>query len=208
MLSIGAQFVRLITILRAAIGIQVARQLRPPQPVWLGARCFVPLLPPGKRPALPESVWTLLWLRLQRLADRFAALHDQWRRGCVPAPRPKRPSRPAAPGAPRLPRAFAWVNHRILEAAPPAGMLQSLLLNEPETRRFVAEVPRAGRLLRPLCQALGVKQPEWLKLPPRPRTPRPRKPRPERPWRLTDPRLGLPPNVIAAARAAKKQDGG
>lgn len=151
----------------------------------------------------------MLWLRLQRLADRFAALHDHWRRGCVLGPRPKRPSRPTSAPAPqlRLPRAFAWVNYRIPESAPPTGMLKSLLLNEPETRRFVAEVPRAGRLLRPLCQALGVAQPEWLKLPPRPRKPRPRQPRPERPWRLTDPRLGLQPYVIAAARAAKKQGG-
>ncbi len=208
MSTIAEQLTRLVTILCAAIGTQVARQLRPPQPVWLGAKLYLPLLAPQKRPPLPESVWSLLHHRLHRLAERFQALFDKWREGRLPPPRPKSQTRRTRPEQPKpkihLPRAFAWVNHRIPESAPPTGVLESLLLNEPETRRFVTEVPQAGRHLRPLCQALGVTQPDWLKLPPRPRAPRPKKLRPERPWRLTDPRLGLQPNVIAAAKAAKK----
>ncbi len=200
---------RIVVMLRAAIGTQLTRQLRPPQPVWLGQRVFLPLIPAPKRPLLPEPVWTLLWLRLDRLRIRLHALHEKWRTGTLPKPHTPRSStlRPQRPKPEvRLPRAFAWVNHRIPEAAPPAGFLSHILYNETEARRFVAEAPQAGRLLRPLCQALGVPQPDWLKLPPRPRKPRPQKPRPERPWRLTDPRLGLQPYVIAAARAAKKSD--
>ncbi len=195
---------RIVVMLRAAIGTQLTRQLRPPQPVWLGQRVFLAIVPPPKRPLLPEPVWTLLWLRLDRLLTRLHALHDRWRTGTLPTPRKPRPSKPRPTPEIRLPRAFAWVNHRIPEAAPPAGFLSHILHNETEARQFVQDAPQAGRLLRPLCQALGVKQPDWLTLPPRPRKPRAPKPRPERPWRLTDPRLGLPPNIIAAARAAKK----
>jgi hypothetical protein len=100
------------------------------------------------------------------------------------------------------------VNHRIPESAPPAGFLDHLLRNETEAAAFVAVIPRAARLLRPLCQALGVVQPPSLKRPPPPRAPRPAKPHPAkprpRPPRLTDPALALPPNVIAAARHARK----
>ena len=197
---------RIVVMLRAAIGTQLTRQLRPPQPVWLGQRVFLPLTPPPKRPLLPEPVWTLLWLRLDRLLTRLHALHERWRIGTLPKPRKPRPSQPRPKPALRLPRAFAWVHRRIPEAGPAAGFLAHILHNDPEARRFVQEAPQAGRLLRPLCQALGVNQPDWLKLPPRPRAPRPRQPRPERPYRLTDPRLGLQPYVIAAARAAKKSD--
>jgi hypothetical protein len=158
---------------------------------------------------LPEPVWTLLYLRLGRLLARFAALHAKWRANALPRPRAPRPSRPRPrPATPplRLPRAFAWVNHRIPECAPPTGLLKQLLHAEPELRRFVADAPSAGRLLRPLCQALGLRQPDWLRLPPRPRRPRPQPPRPprERPLALTDPRLGLQPYVIAAVRHGRK----
>ncbi len=202
------RFTSIVTMLRAAIGTHLTRQLNPPQPVWLGTRVFFPAVPPQKRPPLPESVWTLLWLRLARQLARFEALHHRWRTNTLPPPRTPRTSdtrRQAPKPQLRLPHAFAWAILRIPEAGPAAGFLLDLLHNEPDTRRFVAEVPRAARLLRPLCQALGQRPPDWLALPPRPRKPRAPKPRPERPWRLTDPRLGLPPNVIAAARAAKKQ---
>jgi len=200
---------RIVTMLRAAIGTHLTRQLRPPQPVWLGTRVFLPAEPPQKRPPLPQPVWTLLWLRLARLLTRVEALHHRWRTNTLPTPRTRRPTTPRpSPAKPeiRLPRAFAWAILRIPEAAPASGSLLHLLHNEPDTRRFIEEVPRAGRLLRPLCQALGQRQPDWLKLPPRPRKPRPAKPQSERPWRLTDPRLGLQPYVIAAARHSRKLD--
>ena len=202
------RFTRIVTMLRAAIGTHLVRQLHPPQPVWLGTRVFLPAAAPLKRPPLAQQVWTLLWLRLARQLARFEALHQGWRTNTLAPPRtpPKSRRRRQATPPLRLPRGFAWAIGRIPEAAPAAGALIDLLHNAPDTRRFVAEVPRAARLLRPLCQALGQRPPDWLKLPPRPRAPRPPKPRPERPWRLTDPRLGLQPYVIAAARHARKTD--
>ena len=200
---------RIVTTLRAAIGTHLTRQLRAPQPVWLGTRVFLPAEPPRKHPPLPQPVWTLLWQRLARLLTRVETLHHRWRTNTLPTPRTRRPTTPRpSPAKPeiRLPCEFAWVLQRIPEAAPASGSLLHLLHNEPDTRRFIEEVPRAARLLRPLCQALGQRQPDWLKLSPRPRKPRPAKPQSERPWRLTDPRLGLQPYVIAAARHSKKTD--
>ena len=91
---------------------------------------------------------------------------------------------------------------RCPQAGPSAGWLHDLLQHD-HTRAFVAAAPQAGRLLRPLCTALAVEQPAWLKLPPRPRKPRkPRtpRPRPPRPLPLTHLDLGLAPNIIRAAR--------
>ena len=69
-----------------------------------------------------------------------------------------------------LPRGFAWM-HRMLPGS--AGTLgayvESLLDAHAELKAFVNEVPRAGRLLRPICRMTGVKAPEWLALPRRKR---------------------------------------
>ena len=76
-----------------------------------------------------------------------------------------------------LPRAFAWL-HRLLpvSAAMMTGGVESLLVNCPETREFVAACPQAGRVLRPLCRMAGVKAPEWLALPKRERVRKSRAP--------------------------------
>lgn len=158
---------------------------------------------------MPIPSWALLQQRLTRIAARFQALFDRWQSNTLPtprAPRPSRTSRPAPHQALRLPRAQGWVSRRIPEAAPAAGFLISLLQN-PETRPFVQAAPQAGRMLRPLCRALGIPQPDWLKLPARPRPPRAPRPAKPRAPRLTDPELRLQPYVIAAARASKKRYG-
>ena len=46
-------------------------------------------------------------------------------------------------------------------------MLGPLLTEHPEMRAFVAEAPQAGRMLRPICEMVGLKPPEWLMLPKR-----------------------------------------
>ena len=114
-----------------------------------------------------------------------------------------------APRPPRFPRARGWVLKRAYEAAQAAGMLNMMLQEAPDIRAFATEVPRAARLLRPLCVALAVDQPEWLRLPPRPRAPRKPRPRVEKPrsWKLTDPELKLRPYEIAAARYFIKKYG-
>jgi hypothetical protein len=106
----------------------------------------------------------------------------------------------------RLPRGHGWITRRIPEAGPSAGALHDLLQTT-NIQDFVQAAPQAARLLRPLCHALGLDQPTWLKLPPRPR--KPRKPRPPKPRRLklTDPALNLRPYEIAAARYFLKKYG-
>jgi hypothetical protein len=187
------------------------------------------MAPHGDLPLLPGPVWTLLWFRLERLGNRLARLHERWRTNTLPTPRPKTTTRPnsvrkpppqipefpAAAGtklvdAPtRLPRGRGWIVKRIPDSGPSAGALHDLL-QQADTRTFIEAAPQAARLLRPLCHALGLDQPEWLKLPPRPRPPRkPRtpRPRPARPLPLTHPDLGLQPYVIRAARYFIKKYG-
>jgi len=214
MQTIPERLAGLVALLRNAIGVFAQREVAARQVVWIGDRAFQARPTPN---ALPDAVWSLFWNRLQLLSRRFTLLYRRWQSGTLPTPRPRRArTRPASPPesaatpprppALRLPRAFGWVNRRIPEAAPPTGMLDALLReHEGEWRAFLAAAPQAGRLLRPLCLALGIRQPAWLRLPPRPRRPRPPRPRRERPWRLDDPRLGLRPYVIAAARAWRKK---
>jgi hypothetical protein len=194
----------IITTLCGALGAYGRRIASPPQPVVLGTLCYHPAIAPERHPRLPVALWNLFIRRIERTAARIAVLHDQWRAGTIKPTRQRTRPNTKRPSSPRLPRGFAWANARARELAPAAGMLNMLLQEHPESRRFLAEVPRAARMVRPLCQALGVAQPPWLRLPPRPRTPRkPRPPRP-RPIPLTDPSLGLQPYVIAAARHARK----
>ena len=85
---------------------------------------------------------------------------------------------PKIPAKPKAPRRRGWVTHM----APPCaegGAWLSYFLQRDDMPAFLAAVPRAGRLLRPLCHMLGVPLPEYLKLPKRPRKPRRRKPRPQ-----------------------------
>jgi hypothetical protein len=69
-----------------------------------------------------------------------------------------------------LPRAFRWLQRMLPWSA---GMLaagtESLLWNYPEMKAFAADCPQAGRILRPMCRMAGLKPPEWLALPKRPR---------------------------------------
>jgi len=211
MLTIGTRLVWIVTQLRNALGAFAARESRVQPAVWLGTRLFAPVPPPNPLPKLPNAAWRLFWDRIERLSARFETLFTRWRENRLPARRPPSPSRadkarPAAKPLPRLPRAHGWVIHRVRESGSPAGQLADML-TDPEARAFVQAVPQAGRLLRPLCRALAVTLPDWLRLPPRPSPPRPpRTPRP-RPPALTDPALRLPRNVIAAARAWNKKSG-
>ncbi len=222
--TIAARFTLLVSMLRTAIGVFVAREARPLHVAWLGRQVFVERRAPARLTPLPEPVWALLQQRLLRLARRFQALFDRWQSDTLPKPRPRRgphldagPSRTPRKPIPRLPRAFAWVNYRIPESAPPSGWLESLL-HDPDTKAFVQAAPQAGRLLRPLCTALGQHHPDWLKLPPRPRKPRPSAPLPPAslaplavnpsllpPHTPPQPDRPLEPYVAAAAKAWKKK---
>ncbi len=101
----------------------------------------------------------LLWSRLRRTAERFARLAAKVHAGTLPPPRRRlRSPRPARPQPLRLPRGVAWLLRRLPQAASAASQLQHLLA-DPAMADLLAAAPQAGRLLRPLCQMLGVRPP-------------------------------------------------
>lgn len=129
---------------------------------------------------------TEFYARTLRNLRRFDRIVQRWKAGTLPtprlrAPRPDRPKRPApatpmpapAPAA-SLPK--LWLN-RLLnlhgQGYPP---LEVWLHTNPELPELLKAAPQAGRLLRPLCRALQIIMPEYLKLPPRPPRPKPAKP--------------------------------
>ena len=163
MKTLTTRFVAILTGLRAVIGTHLARDRS------------------------REAVFVLLWTRIGRTANRFAALFARWRAGKLPRPRPSRAGQSRSPRAPqpRLPRKHVWVVAEIgYQAAGYAGQLQHLLA-EPDMADFLAAAPQAGRLLRPLCHMLGItaapELPASLALPPPPRfRPAPPPPPPHR----------------------------
>ncbi len=218
MTNIVGLFIQITNLLCTAVGAHLARQARGPMVVLLGSRYFSQVEAPSPHKPIPAELWQLLVRRAQRLAARFRSLHARWAAGRLAPSRPRHPqeSAQAGAGAPttprppslRLPRERGWINKRIPEAAPCGGNLQALLYL-PEIDRFVAEVPRAGRLLRPLCHALGVDLTPPLRLPARPRKPRPPRPRLPDQARLSlnDPRLKLRPWERSWIRASWKKYG-
>ena len=125
---------------------------------------------------------------LFRTLARFTALHTSFLAGTLPAaPRRRSAPRPAEGTAAERPR-----RARKPPAIPPGPVFVEYgmrpydlelarLLDDPEMRAFLAAVPQAGRLLRPLWRKLSPQAalPDILRLPPRPRKPRP--PRPAKP---------------------------
>ena len=102
--------------------------------------------------------------RLQRLLARVAA-------GELPRPRAPRPSRAGQPGGPPpasvWPRGKGWLVCTLgWEAAGHASQLRALLA-EPEVKALLAQLPQAGRIIRPILHLLT---------PPEPRPPPPPKP--------------------------------
>ncbi len=138
------------------------------------------LSPPAFR--LPESVSTIIvglcrvltalratdldilyiCTRLVAAAADFHLLFDRWRENRLQAAR-KRPqsakaqaSKAALRPKSTLPRKFAWLVNLVPETAIYGAQLQELLA-DPEIAALLAEVPQAGKHLRPLCRMLGVK---------------------------------------------------
>ena len=134
------------------------------------------------------------WLHnyVARTQSRLLRLFTLWQQHRLPAPRPRRnPSAqplatPAAPQEnppavhPRISRSRAWLLREIGRPAAALNGLLAHLIAQPEFETFLREVPRAGRLLRPLLRILNADpMPPVLALPPRPRAPRPGPPRRE-----------------------------
>ncbi len=149
--------------------------------------------------AADRGVSVAAWQRVKGFERRFSALYAQWKAGTLAKARaPLRSSAvkrldrgergeaqsegktslgeiDAARLRPMslLPRGFAWLQKILpLSAGTLASMLGPLVHEHPEMKAFVAEVPRAGRLLRPICSMVGLRVPEWLALPRRKSTSR------------------------------------
>ena len=214
MITLAEQLALIVATLRAALGAYGIRLARPVHTAQLGTTTYAAIPEPAALPPLAPDLWTLFWNRLGRAQRRFQALYAAWQAGTLKPLPPRKPEAAsptrqdtaARPGPPRLPTAFGWAARRVPEAAPAIGLLESLV-HAPETERFVTEIPRAGRHLRPLCRALGLAPPAYLRFPPRPRPPRaPRPPRPQRSF-FNDPTLKWRPWEKRAALALIKKYG-
>jgi hypothetical protein len=133
----------------------------------------------------------LIWNYLGRILNQFAAIAAKVRAGTLPArraPKPRAPLPPAEPPLPAkprkrspLPRGEMWLIKLFGWHVGGHGSQLGHLLNDPDMAALIAAAPQLGRLIRPLCRALGGDA-GAAKLPPRPPRPQqPRKPRPPRP---------------------------
>ena len=161
---------------------------------------------------IPAELRALLRDRAARAITRLLTLFARWQAGTLPKPRYDFP-RPRIQATPRprrpyqrLPRSRAWAGARVFELRGYASQLSHLLAN-PGMAPFLVACPQAGRILRPLCHAIGAELPPGLMRAAPPRLQRsPRPPRP-RPLSLTDPSLKLPPYVIRAVRYFRRRYG-
>ena len=115
-----------------------------------------------------------VWGRISRMSVRLERLVALWRAGKLPlapvarAPRNRQAETPAGrPAGPRqsYPASRAWLVVRVWEATAFRSQLEHLLSQE-DCAAFLAAVPQAGRILRPLCHMLGVETvPEVVRRP-------------------------------------------
>ena len=98
-----------------------------------------------------------VWGRIGRMRTRLARLIRLWRAGMLPKPRRSRAGevRTRISSTSVIPTAPAWLLVAVREAAPLGAQLENLL-SQAECAAFLAAVPQAGRILRPLCRMLGV----------------------------------------------------
>ena len=124
-----------------------------------------------------------IWNRVRRLERRFLALYAMWKAGRVPKARAAGTRRSSPRPSPRrgegeegvamsvrpaslLPRGLRWMQAMLPESARTIGAgVESLVLNYPEMRAFVADCPQVGRVLRPLCRMAGIGVPEYWRVP-------------------------------------------
>ena len=145
---------------------------------WTSPACAVAAHPWMVLPAMLHN-------RLQRGLRRFTALFEMWKAGTLPKARPvrvrKEPSQGVEP-KPRvpdlIPRGRLWLVKRV-QAVAVYGSQLGMIAQTPEMARFLAEVPQARRLLRPVIAMTYDVMPEVLRLPKRVRKPRPKKVLPE-----------------------------
>jgi hypothetical protein len=132
-----------------------------------------------------QALIDLAFMRVSRTRHRLERLLARVAAGWLPGPTaPRAPvvADPAVPrrtrvGAPalgRLPRGRMWLVRMLGYHVAGSGSQLDHLLTDPAMAEFVAAVPSAARMLRPLCHILGISPPA-LGFPPPP-NPRPAKP--------------------------------
>ena len=98
-----------------------------------------------------------VWGRIGRMRVRLERLIARWRAGTLTASRKSRAGevRTSVRVPSIIPRTPAWLLVAVREAAFARAQLEHLL-SEAEYAEFIAAVPQAGRILRPLCRMLGI----------------------------------------------------
>ncbi len=133
--------------------------------------------PAGRRLAGP--LHRLIFVRMLRIGQRFAALAARVAVGRLPAP--PRPRAPRPPGAAQaaaarpcdgLPHGRGWLMRLVPEERGGRAQLQ-YLVQRLELAAYLAVAPQAGRILRPLRRMLDIPLPAVLTLPRRPTPPSP-----------------------------------
>ncbi len=130
----------------------------------------------------PYRKLQLICLHIHSFAARFLSVLANPRRTPKPAAQAKpRARKPIANPPPEygLPNRFAWLSS--LSRGPNTDLAQArtdfiTLLNDPDCAALFEANPGLGRILRPLCHALGLRRPAWLQ----PKPPNPAPPNPQR----------------------------
>ena len=99
-----------------------------------------------------------VWGRIARMRTRMERLVALWRAGTLPAARAARAGRAGmVRKAPRFkfPTGRSWLERMVRDALPCGNGLANLL-TDAECQAFLAAVPQAARIFRPLFHMLGV----------------------------------------------------
>jgi len=134
------------------------------------------------RRGMEAALAWVVWHRVRVLGERLIALAARVQAGRLPrrrtatphpgfgplhGPKPQgereKSAEVAASGVRlALPRGFGWIRKMLPEAAQFAGVIQ-YMLRDPEVAGLVEKSPQARRILRRLCNLLGVNAPEFLR---------------------------------------------
>jgi hypothetical protein len=99
-----------------------------------------------------------VWGRIGRISARLERLVVLWRAGMLPktpVSRGRVAGTPANRPARIIPAFPAWLLVAVRDAAPFGARLEAMM-SEEDCAAFLAAVPQARRLLRPLCRMLGI----------------------------------------------------
>ena len=108
----------------------------------------------ARHPAL-TVLFVALYARVARMGTRMERLFARWQAGITPKARgPRAPRTARVRATPDYPTHPDWLLMHAREAASFGGQLAHMI-EHPDFARFVAEVPQAGRVLRPLLRMLG-----------------------------------------------------